>query len=212
MTPAIRSRTLLASTALASCALGLPALAIGAGAGAETSAATSQRCATLRSGKHRVRLCAPRGARGPAGPQGPRGKAGYHGATGRRGRTGPAGPSGPTGVTGPQGPAGSGGARAYAIVNPGPVGSAASAAGLIGSQGFTSVRRVATGTYCLGGSIAAVNSTAVVGGEIGYSAAGVVPLAALNARGVACGASEFQVQTFNAGLPSDGAGFSIVVP
>jgi hypothetical protein len=176
----------------------------------------------IRIGSHRARVCV---VRGPRGPIGPRGVQGAKGPTGSRGHTGPAGPSGPKGATGAQGPAGAG-ARAYAVVNPAAVTAAASTAGLVGGQssGFLTVRRPATGTYCLAPAtgIDPSSEPASVSGESSYSATGVVAIATLDAQRSACSPGEFEVVTYNANAPStahppaaepaEGAAFAIVAP
>lgn len=82
----------------------------------------------------------------------------------------------------------------------------------------TSVRSPMTGIYCVapGASINAANEPAAVTPEIGYSTAGVLPLAELNAKQPNnCNANEFEVDTFNARAPTapaGGASFALLIP
>jgi Collagen triple helix repeat (20 copies) len=198
----------------------VPALA-GTGGGGPTAhlARTSAtHCVTVRSHGRRILQCVARGARGPRGfpgPAGPRGFNGAKGATGTRGRTGAKGTTGATGATGapgPQGPTGVGG-RAWAVVNPAPLGLVAAQ-----SSGFQSVRSPAQGIYCLTPS-AGINpgaEPASVTGETSYSGGGVVPIATLNAQRNGCNQSEFEVITYNAAAlssgPVGGVAFTIIAP
>lgn len=224
--------------AIAAVTVAVPALA-GTGQARPAHIAAASHCLTVRVGGRRVRECliaGPTGTRGPVGPAGARGatgeagRRGSAGAKGSRGAAGPAGsrgatgtigPAGPAGATGPaglQGPVGAGG-RAYAVVDPSAVGSTASVSGLVSGQssGFRSVRSPASGVYCLAPApgIDPASEPAMVSGESGYSTAGAVPLAVLNATRSACSAGEFQVTTYDArspSAPSATIAFAILAP
>jgi hypothetical protein len=214
---------LAAPAAIAATTVAVPALAGPGSPGPAHQARRGCILTTVRIGRHHARVCLARGPRGPQGLPGPRGPQGAKGATGGRGRTGSTGPTGPTGPQGPQGPAGVGG-RAYAVVNPAKVTSTASAAGLVSGQslGFQSVRSPETGIYCLTPPAGVNPSTepASVTGETSYSAAGIVPIAALNAQrsNNLCSQAEFEVVTYNAASnppsssPAGGVAFAITAP
>ena len=122
---------------------------------------------------------------------------------------------GPTGATGPRGSA-----RAYALVNPAGVGQTASTNGLVSARtsNFASVRRSATGAYCLApaAGIDPTRTAPAVGGDAGGSSSGLVPLAVLNSGHPACQANELEVDTYgltaSGAAASNGAAFTIVVP
>jgi Collagen triple helix repeat (20 copies) len=186
-------------------------------------ASTAANCFTALVGKRHVRECAvagprgPRGVRGFLGPNGPRGVQGKTGKQGATGEPGPAGSAGPPGT-----------ARAYALVQPEAVGPNPSPSGLVSSQsaGFIAVRRSAPGIYCLApaSSINPATAVPVASGEVGYSAPGVVPLAAVDVRqpGGDCNPNELGVRTYNLapgpkGEPpppqlSNQVAFTIIVP
>jgi Collagen triple helix repeat (20 copies) len=224
-----RSLTLIATPAvLGAMTIAVPALA-GISIPTGRTAASHSHCFTAHIGRHNVRECLIPGPRGARGLTGPRGLRGLPGPAGPRGFTGPRGPRGYTGKTGPQGiqgiqgiqgPAGPAGpAHAFAVVNPAQVQPTPSAAGLISAQtsNFTSIHRVATGTYCLApvASINAATEPAAVSGETSYTTGGAVPLAIVNAQSKDCTPGEFEVVTYDAKLPtapSSNVAFTIVVP
>jgi hypothetical protein len=216
-----RTLTLLATPAV----LGAMTVAVPALAGVSiipTAHTSATRCFTAHLAKRNVRECLVRGPRGLPGPAGPRGLTGAAGKTGKTGRTGATGKTGATGPQGVQGPAGTPGApgtaRAFAVVNPAEVESAASSKGLVTAQtsNFVSVHRASTGVYCLAPA-ASINPTgepAIVTGESSYSSGGVVALAVLNAQRNDC-PGEFEVITYDArspSSPSSSAGFAIAAP
>jgi hypothetical protein len=211
---------------IAAMAIAVPALAGSSGGGAHDStahkstapkASTAAKCVIVLVGKRHVREClvaGPRGARGVRGFLGPNGPRGVQGKTGKQGATGE------TGLTGSQGPPGT--ARAYALVQPEAVGPNPSPAGLVPAQsaGFFAIRRSATGTYCLAPAspVNPLTEAPVASGEAGYSAPGVVPLAAVDVRqpGGDCNPNELGVRTYNlaSGHPelSNSVAFTIIAP
>ncbi len=209
--------------ALGAIAVTVPALAQDAGPSAhsaaskQTTSAKARKCFVVRSGKKRTRQCL------IPGPRGPRGNTGARGFTGPRGRTGPAGRRGTTGAQGSQGAQGpqgfAGPGRAFAVVNATAVTAAPTTNGFVAGKtsNVASVRSPSAGIYCVvpGASINAATEPAAVTPEVGYSASGVLPLAALNAKQTNCNANEFEVDTFNArapAAPAGGASFALLIP
>jgi hypothetical protein len=219
-----RIPTLLATPAvLAAMTVAVPALAGTISGGGAHSAAvkksgTGGHCFTAVAGRHHVRECL---IAGPPGPRGPRGFLGPNGPRGIQGKTGKVGSTGATGATGAAGAPGT--ARAYALVSPEDVQTSASSAGLVPGQstGFSTIRSVATGIYCLApvSSIDPATKAPVVSGEVGYSSSGAyVPLAVVYAKQPTkdCGPDEFEVRTYKleSGTPTSSkeVAFTIIVP
>jgi len=225
-------------TIAAAAALGPIALLAGGtpAAGAASTKAHASRvkeyCATVVVHHHPERKCVtrgprgrrgtpgaagPRGFTGPAGPRGYGGKKGEKGAKGDKGEKGPAGSEGKAGPTGPAGPEGkpgptgpAGGSPASALVTP--------TASFVGSHpGFASAKLSGTpGVICVAPNSGGVDPTthpAIVSAEFSYSTAVEPGFAELNIQQThtgACGAKEYEVDTFSAkGTLSAGIAFVI---
>jgi hypothetical protein len=201
--------TLVSFAVVVAAAGSLPALASQTAAGPRANghaARSKKHCFHVRVRHRKVERCLVRGPRGPRGFLGP---AGPRGAKGSRGRRGPAGAIGPPGS-----------ARAYALVDPAGVGQTASTNGLVSARTshFASVRRSATGAYCLAPAtgIDPTRTAPAVSGDAGASSSGLVPVAVLNSGHPACQANELEVDTYSltasGAAASNGAAFTIVVP
>ena len=181
-------------TAALAAAIAVPALAVGADTGAQTSrrhADESQDRALIRHMR--------RGPRGRRGARGLRGATGPRGATGRRG---------PTGATGPAGTA-----RAYGLV------SAGGALSATRSRNATVTHAAGTGVYCLTLAAGIDPAKTLAVATLDDSAAGVNARVSVNSAGPVCGAGKLQVDTVAQAVagtaitatPTD-EGFFFVVP
>jgi hypothetical protein len=148
-------------------------------------------------------------------------KAGAPGAQGAPGAAGAPGPAGSAGAAGPQGPAGT--ARGYATMRPDECFMANSACSIYNVKNVASIRRVATGTYCVapatGLSFAGVTPALTTDDYNSGPANGFgVPIVAYSSLLGVCVAGEIRVQTYRAaGSPltvalSNNTSFGIVIP
>ena len=126
-------------------------------------------------------------------------------------------PAGPKGETGPRGPKGDpgqpGSARAYALVDPKGAQNGVDPAFVQSyTNGFNSVRRIGTGSYCVQvrAGIDPARTPAMVNAEFGPSGGAV--LNAYWQDGDSCHSDEYQVATALGGAFSNDVAFTILAP